>query len=56
MADNAEPKVLVRRVRMPAVYAVERISEQVWILSPGAEARAVPTRIRHRTAGSSLGS
>ncbi|CAK9090085.1 unnamed protein product [Durusdinium trenchii] len=33
MADNAEPKVLVRRVRMPAVYAVERISEQVWILS-----------------------
>ncbi|CAK9087850.1 unnamed protein product [Durusdinium trenchii] len=32
MADNAEPKVLVRRVRMPAVYAVERISEQVWIL------------------------
>ena len=32
MADDAEPKVLVRRVRMPIVYGVERISEQAWIL------------------------
>jgi len=32
MAEDAEPKVLVRRVRMPVVYAIERLSENVWIL------------------------
>ncbi|CAJ1379396.1 unnamed protein product [Effrenium voratum] len=32
MAENGDPKVLVRRSRMPVIYTVERIDEQVWIL------------------------
>lgn len=32
MAEDAAPKILVRRMRMPIVYVVERISETVWVL------------------------